>query len=348
MDPDAVRLQAIRLKRMPGRAISDPPRGLGSSSAASWWPAVRIVASAVMLGLLLPRMHLPSLLPPGHHGDTIVYLLLGLLTTLGGIVLSAWRWQRVLAVFDADTRLPNLVSHYLAGQFVGNFLPSTIGGDVLRVSRLSATSEVPGSSVFASVVIERLTGWIVLPLLALAGLLFRPSLLRLGVASRLALALSFGTLLLLVGIVSAAGSSRVAGRFARNEGWTRFIGAVHLGVDSLRRRPQAAAGVLGVATVYQLSPVLAAWFATRALGLHLPMMALLAFTPVVAIAQVLPLSLNGLGIREGAFVLFLGPLGVAAGQAVAVGLIVYAMTLAVSLLGAPAFAVGGRSRAVSI
>jgi len=124
-----------------------------------------------MLALLLPRMHLPSLLPPGHHGDTIVYLLLGLLTTLGGIVLSAWRWQRVLAVFDADTRLPSLVSHYLAGQFVGNFLPSTIGGDVLRVSRLTNSSDVPGTSVFASVVIERLTGWIVLPLLTLTGLL---------------------------------------------------------------------------------------------------------------------------------------------------------------------------------
>jgi uncharacterized membrane protein YbhN (UPF0104 family) len=109
--------------------------------------------------------------------------------------------------------------------------------------------------------------------------------------------------------VAAAGSSRVAGRFAANEGWTRFIGAVHLGVDSLLRRPQAAAGILAVATVYQLSMVLAAWAATRALGLHLPMVALLAFTPVVAIAQVLPLSLNGLGIREGAFVLFLGPLG---------------------------------------
>jgi glycosyltransferase 2 family protein len=333
---------------MQGRAIpGGSSRREPSAPAPSWWRAARIVASAVMLGLLLPRMHLPGLLPDGHHGDTFAYLLLALLTTLGGIVLSAWRWQRVLAVFDADTRLPNLVSHYLAGQFVGNFLPSTIGGDVLRVSRLTNSSTVPGTSVFASVVIERLTGWIVLPLLTLSGLLLSPSLLRLGMASRLALALSIGTLLLLVAIVAAAGSHRMAGRFARNEGWTRFIGAVHLGVDSLRRRPQAAAGIVAVATVYQLSPVLAAWFATRALGLHLPMVALLAFTPVVAIAQVLPLSLNGLGIREGAFVLFLGPLGVAAGQAVAVGLIVYALTLAVSLLGAPAFAVGSR-RAVSI
>ncbi|MCA1845484.1 MAG: flippase-like domain-containing protein [Actinobacteria bacterium] len=333
---------------MEAPATPDRSPRRGPQASPSWWKAVRIVASAVMLGLLLPRMHLPSLLPREHHGDTVTYLLLGLLTTLGGIVLSAWRWQRVLAVFDADTRLPNLVSHYLAGQFVGNFLPSTIGGDVLRVSRLTTSSQVPGSSVFASVVIERLTGWIVLPLLTLAGLVLSPSLLRLGMASRLALALSLGTLALLAAIVAIAGSRRMAGRFAANEGWTRFIGAVHLGIDSLRRRPQAAAGIIAVATVYQLSPVLAAWFATRALGLHLPVVALLAFTPMVAIAQVLPLSLNGLGIREGAFVLFLGPLGVSTGQAVAVGLIVYALTLAVSLLGAPAFAVGGRSRAVSI
>ena len=309
---------------------------------------MRIVASAVMLGLLLPRIRLSSLLPAEHHGHTVMYLLLALMTTFGGIILSAWRWQRVLAVFDAETRLGNLVTHYLAGQFVGNFLPSTIGGDVLRVSRLASSSTVPGSSVFASVVIERLTGWIVLPVLTLAGLLLSPSLLGLGVASRLALALSIGTLLLLAGIVIAAGSRRMAGRFAANVGWTRFIGAVHLGIDSLRRRPSAAAGIIAVATAYQLSPVLVAWFVTQALGLHLPMVALLAFTPVVAIAQVLPLSLNGLGIREGALVLFLGPLGVSAGQAVTLGLIIYALTLIVSLLGAPAFAVGGRSRTVSV
>jgi uncharacterized membrane protein YbhN (UPF0104 family) len=333
---------------MQDRATPDPPPRRGLSGAPGWWPAVRIVASAVMLALLLPRIHLSSLLPAGRHGDTVAYLLLGLLTTFGGIILSAWRWQRVLSVFDAETRLPSLVNHYLAGQFVGNFLPSTIGGDVLRVSRLTTSSAVPGSSVFASVVIERLTGWIVLPLLTLAGLLLSPSLLGLGVASRLALALSLGTLALLAAVIAAAGSRRMAGRFAANEGWTRFIGAVHLGVDSLRRRPAATAGIIGVATVYQLSPVLAAWFATRAVGLHLPMVALLAFTPVVAIAQVLPLSLNGLGIREGAFVLFLGPLGVSTGQAVAVGLILYALTLTVSLLGAPAFAVGSRSRAVSV
>lgn len=297
-----------------------------------------------MLALLLPRIQLASLLPDTRHAETLAYVALGIGVTLGGIALSAWRWQRVLWVLNVPSRLPALFSHYLAGQFVGNFLPSTIGGDVLRVSRLSATA--PGADSFASVILERLTGWIVLPVLTLAGLALHPSLLDLGMASRLALALSLGTLVLLAGILIVAGSPKLAGRFAAHEGRTRFIGAVHLGVQRLRGHPAAAAGVLGVATVYQLSTVVAVYLATRALGLHLPMAAVLAFAPVVAIAQVLPISLNGLGVREGAFVVFLGPLGVSAGQAIAVGLLVYAMTLAVSVLGAPAFAVGGRPRAL--
>ena len=62
------------------------------------------------------------------------------------------------------------------------------------------------------------------------------------------------------------------------------------------------------------------------------------------IAQVLPIGISGLGVREGAFVLFLTPLGVPAEQAVALGLVLYALNLVVSLAGAPSFAVGGRSR----
>jgi glycosyltransferase 2 family protein len=295
-----------------------------------------------MLTLLVPRIHLPSLLPRTHHADALAYLLLGLVVTLVGLVLSAWRWQRVLSALEVPSRLPSLVSHYLAGQFVANFLPSTIGGDALRVSRLSAST--PGTASFASVVLERLTGWIVLPVFTLAGLALRPSLLHLGMASRLAVVLSCGTLLLLAVLLVIAGSRRLTGRFAARQGWTRFLGAIHLGVDNLRRHPTAAASVLAVAVIYQASTVAAVYLATQALGLHLPAAAVLAFAPVVAILQVMPLSLNGLGVREGAFVLFLGPLGVGTGQAIAVGLLVYAMTVAVSLLGAPAFAVGGRSR----
>jgi hypothetical protein len=69
----------------------------------------------------------------------------------------------------------------------------------------------------------------------------------------------------------------------------------------------------------------------------------MAFMPVVAIVQVLPFpTIGGLGLREGALVLFLAPLGVSENHAIALGLMVYAINLTVSLLGAPAFAVGRR------
>jgi uncharacterized membrane protein YbhN (UPF0104 family) len=88
--------------------------------------------------------------------------------------------------------------------------------------------------------------------------------------------------------------------------------------------------------------VVAAIMATEAIGLGVGPTAIIAFMPAVAIAQVLPISFGGLGVREGAFVLFLHPLGVPTAEAITLGLLVYALNLTVSLLGAPAFATGSR------
>ncbi|HEX6595308.1 MAG TPA: lysylphosphatidylglycerol synthase transmembrane domain-containing protein [Acidimicrobiales bacterium] len=301
---------------------------------------LRIGASAVMLALLLSRIHLSSLLPR-DQAAAVPWLLAGLVVWLGAIILATIRWQRVLTALELPADLPPLLSHSFAGMFVANFLPSTIGGDVLRVSRLSAANgQAPAS--FASVVLERLTGFLVLPLITLVALFTHPDLLHLGNASKVALLLSVGTLVALAGILVLAGNARIGRRLADNQSWLRFVGAVHLGFDRIRRHPAAVAGVLLTAVAYQLTVVLAAWIATQALGIELGWGPVMAFIPVVAMAQVLPLSVNGLGLREGALVLLLQPLGVPTGQAVALGLLLYGMNLVVSLLGAPAFAVGAR------
>ena len=307
---------------------------------------VRLVVSALMLVVLIakvPSFDLADLVPEWSLAAGL-WLAIAAVFTLAGIALSALRWQKVLEALEIRTKLPRLMSHNLAGQFVSNVLPTTIGGDVLRVSRLSReTGEPPGT--FASVVLERLTGWLVLPVITIVGFAVNPGLRQLGSATRVALALALGTLVLLVGVLAAAGSARIGGRFATNSGWRRFVGAVHLGIERLRTHPGAAANVLVAGFAYQLALVLAAVAAAQALGLRpAGLTALLAFFPAVLIAQVLPISMSGLGVREGAFVLFLGPLGVASDQAIALGLLLYLLNLVVSLLGAPAFATGGRAR----
>jgi len=119
---------------------------------------------------------------------------------------------------------------------------------------------------------------------------------------------------------------------------------VHIGVDRMRREPRRTTSVIIAAVAYQASVVAAVWCAIHALGVSVPDGAVLAFVPAVAMAQVLPISVSGLGIREGLLVLLLHPLGVPTGKAIGVGLLWYGMTLVVSLLGAPLFAVGHRHR----
>ncbi|MFI5045779.1 MAG: lysylphosphatidylglycerol synthase transmembrane domain-containing protein [Acidimicrobiia bacterium] len=300
---------------------------------------LRLLVSAALLAFLVTKIPAGSVQPKDTHAGTLVFFFAALALTFGGFVLSAWRWQRVLAVFDVVVPLRTLLSHYLAGQFVGNVLPSTIGGDVLRVSRSS--KRAGGDVAFASVAIERLTGFVALPLLTFIGFVVKPSLLDLPHAW-VAVAISGVTIATLIVVLFVAGHPSLAGRFESHENWMRFIGSVHTGVSRLRREPRRGASVLAAAVAYQAAVVGAVWCAVHALGVSIPDGAVIAFVPAVAMAQVLPISLGGLGIREGLLVLLLHPLGVPTGKAIGVGLLWYGMTLLVSLLGAPAFAVGHR------
>jgi len=313
-----------------------------------WVLPVRIGVSLVMLVVLLTRFpHFEwSEVAPRWDRTTALWLIGAALLTVGGIFLSAVRWQQVLKAMGLHERLRRLVPLYFAGQFVSNVLPSTIGGDVLRVSRLSkGASDADSADTFASVVLERLTGWLVLPLITFFGLIINPDLRDQGRASTVAAAVAAGTLVALVTVLLVADHPRLGGRFAQSQGWTRFVGAVHRGIAGMRQHPGAALGVVLAGLAYQLVLVAAALMVAAALGFGwLGLTPLLAFLPAVLIAQVLPIGISGLGVREGAFVLFLTPLGVPAEQAVALGLVLYALNLVVSLAGAPSFAVGGRTR----
>jgi uncharacterized protein (TIRG00374 family) len=307
--------------------------------------ALRLLASVVILAVLIPRVHLGAVL----RLHRLWWLVAALGVTFVGVVLSAVRWQRVLAAIGLKAPLPTLLRHYLASLFVGNVLPSTVGGDVLRVTRLSASNgQTPGT--FASVVIERLTGWVVLPVLTLGAVIANPGLRREApIAVGLCILIALGTLGGLTLLLIAAAHPRLGGRLTANEGWRRFTGAVHLGLDRFRRSPLLAAEVLLVGFAYQLVVMFSAFLAAQALGIRpAGWTAILAFFPVVAIIQVIPVTIGGLGTREGALVLLFGSLGVASADAIALGLLFYGINLAVSLLGAPAFAVGTRRSQVLV
>ncbi len=307
--------------------------------------SIRLLVSGVLLWVLFGKVDRgwsSSVVPP-FTTETVLWLLGALLLTFLGVVLSAMRWAAVLNALGQRPRVKRLLSHYLAGQFMANVLPSTIGGDALRVTRLSRDNGQSPTS-FASVVLERMTGWLVLPVITLGGLLINPGLRHLGRATTVAVTVASVTLLLLVAVLVLTARPG-ATTLAHKEGWRRFASAVRMGLRQLVHDPPAAARVIGTAFAYQLVLVVSVLMAARALGMPpgVGPTALLAFVPAVLIAQVLPITISGLGVREGLFALFLQPLGVPRAQAVALGLLLYLLNLLVSLLGAPAFAIGHRS-----
>lgn len=317
-----------------------------SNGRSRWVLTGRVALSAGLLAFLLTRVHLHALIPDWDESAAF-WLGVGVACTLVGVVVSTVRWQLVLRALAIPARLARLLSHQLAGLFVGNFAPSTVGVDVLRVARLSADTD-DRAAAFGSVIVERMAGWLVLPLITLTGLLAVPHLRHLGTATRLAFWLSIVTLAVLAMVLVVAAHPRVGGRFAGNEGWLRFAGAIHLGVDRFRHHPARAVEVVGAALAYQLAMLTAAWSASQAIGLDLGWSVFFVFFPAVAIAQVVS-PVGGLGLREGALVVFLAesPLGVSRAHAITLGLLIYAMNLVVSLLGAPAFAIGGRPARVT-
>jgi len=312
-----------------------------------WWAWVlRVAISLVLLWLLIRKVadvQLVDLLPE-WTAATISWLVVALVLTLTGIVLAALRWDQVLAAMALPRpTLRRLTRHYFAGQAVSNVLPTTIGGDVLRAARLAGDTG-DASDSFASLIIERLTGWLVLPLLTFIGFALDAQVRGMGRPATIALAISAGTLVGLVGILVVADHPRLGGRFTQRQGWRRFLGSVHLGVSRLRRHPGSAARVVAAGCVYQLVLVLAATAAARALSIDLGVTAVLALYPAVLVTQVLPIGIAGLGVREGALVYFLAPLGVPHDQAVALGLLLFTLNLLVSVLGVPALVAGRGAR----
>ena len=152
---------------------------------------------------------------------------------------------------------------------MGNVLPVHDRRRRVRVSRLSRDSGEPPTS-FASVVLERLTGWLVLPVITLFGLAINPGLRELDGRRRSRSASPPARSLLLVIVLAlTARPARARGQArAHNEGWRRFTAATRFGLNRLLSDPHAAARVLATGFAYQLVLVVSALMAARALGIR--------------------------------------------------------------------------------
>ncbi|MCC6163469.1 MAG: flippase-like domain-containing protein [Acidobacteria bacterium] len=225
---------------------------------------------------------------------------LALLVHTALLIVSGWRWRRLLVTQDVHASTWQLTVSCLVANFFNNFLPSNIGGDVVRVAD---TAGLTGSRTVATAVVllDRALGFIALVAVAACGsLLLRHALPGTG----------YLWVLLVLGAVGAAvvvSRPALVPRLLRpltrvREEWvTERLGRIEdmLGrVGSDRGRLlQAFAG----AVVVQVLVVLFYVCVARGLHVDLPLRDALVIVPVSLVIQLAPVSINGFGVREAVF-----------------------------------------------
>ena len=230
--------------------------------------------------------------------------------------ISTYKWKMILAIEGAHIGFLFLFKTYLIGQFISLFLPSSIGGDVYRMA--SIRSRVPGFSLhFSSVIFDRVSGLYGLLLVAAIG-------------SAILLHHEFTYLLLgcvLVGplLFALFTHPAISGRLRNNR-----LRLVQIAGDILAsHRKFVTSGwifpIMGISLLFHGLVVVINFLYAQALGLEIRFVELATIVPLVYITDMIPLSINGIGVRDSAFVFFFNLLGYPAEQAFALALLLIAI-----------------------
>lgn len=308
--------------------------------------AVKLVVSVSLLAYLFSRVD-TARLAMKIRDASVPWLGAALALYLLMILASAWRWQRLFKAQRLSVSGGTLVRSYLVATFFNNFLPSNIGGDVVRIRD---TAGVAGSKTVATtiVVIDRAIGLIGLLFVAALGASAAwlaggavpvwPTVLWSGFA-----AFSAG---LLVPIARPGAVARLLAPARRihmewvEERMARMTSAF----SRFRQQPVALLACLGGAVVVQLT--LVAFYAAVAysIAIPIPLAQLAVLVPVSFVVQMLPVSVNGFGVREATFSYYFTLLGLPVDSALALSLLGYATILTFSLSGAVVYGTEGRPR----
>ena len=266
---------------------------------------------------------------------------LAILLALVGVVVRAWRWQTLLRAVGARVPFGRTVYLYFVGSFFNTFLPTGFGGDVVRVLEIgegASSQQAAGTAV-----VDRLTGFIVLFLLALVALPFSTDLLT-PQTTLLIVVLAGGVLagsaLLFEGRTLRWLISRFAGFtwLARHPRLNQLYGA---GIAWVERAyavitacgARALAGAMFWSLVFNLLQIAANVLVGQALGLRVSPWTFFLFVPVATAALLVPITISGFGVREGIYIGLFGQVGVNQAQATALSLGSYGLDFASGVLG---------------
>jgi glycosyltransferase 2 family protein len=296
----------------------------------------KAAVSIALLWVLFSRVDLARLWGIARQAST-PWLIAALALYLVMVLISAWRWGLLLKAQGLDFPFGRLTASFLVATFFNNFLPSNIGGDVVRIAD---TAPAAGSKTLATtvVLIDRGIGLLGLVLMAAlgatAGARFGKSTAGVGAGVLwagfgLAAMIATPALLMPQAFVRMLQPLRILHRE-----WVDVrLDRLTMALARFRESPGAIAGCFAGAVVVQA--VLVAFYLAIAHSMRIPIgfAELAVIVPITFIVQMLPVSLNGFGVREATFGFYFSRLGLPLESALLVSFMGAALVMLFSLSG---------------
>lgn len=303
-------------------------------------PLVKLAVSAGLIALLFSRIDAGRLWTMARTAAPL-WLLAALVLYLVMILTSAWRWGLLLKAQGIMLRFRTLTSSFLVATFFNNFLPSNIGGDVIRIRD---TAPAAGSKTLATtvVLIDRGIGLLGLVLLAAIGGTAVPLLVNaeggagpemLWVGFLAAFVLAALALLVPQALPRLLQPVRVLHPEWVDERLARLGGAL----ARFREAPAALAGCFAGAVAVQAVLVGFYLAIARSLGIPIGFQELAVIVPVSFLLQMIPVSVNGFGVREATFGFYFERLGLPLESALLVSFLGAALIMLLSISGGVAY-----------
>ena len=299
---------------------------------------LRLVGSVVVTGLCLAYILWKIDVRQTVH--ILVHANLGYFLLSFGLAIAAtwpmaWRWGRLLRAKGIQERLGWLVRCYFVSWFVGQVLPTSLGGDASRIYETTKRHPGRGGVAAGSVLLERALGGAAT--LTLAAIGFALAVGHYDVGAYLWIEAAFIVATVVLGFVLFSRTARrllrrfvPVARFLRLE---KPLRAVYEGIHEYRNNVRLLIGVFALTVFVQAWRVLSIWAAGKAVGVDLSPRPYYVMGPMLFLVMLVPFTINGLAVREAFFVSFLTKLGVPADEAFATGFLFFVVTICMALPG---------------
>lgn len=311
---------------------------VGSGTRSILKPLLRCAVGGGIIALLVVRSDTREIGGAMSDADA-VWIGLAFALLMSSLVVTAFRWEVFLRSLDVELAPGPTMRLTFVGAFFNAFLPTGVGGDAYKAMRVRGPG-VPLSKTFASVLLDRISGVVCLAALGLVGVITRLAAGDRGPLIPVAALVSIGVLAT-AGVLVLLGEKILRPRRSTWFGLRPRLERTARALTEAGTHPRSVRWGIFWGVITQVLAIAAHLALARALSLRVPFAALTVGLVIATVAATAPLTINGLGFREGAWVWVLGLYGVGSETALAFALLILAMFLATSAIGGVVYAVSG-------